>query len=162
MSLSFSPSSPQQQQRPIRLSSAGLVQVSETCYENEFAFIVGAGAERDECPLFVADFLSPRIPRLRQSNSTLREFIISPTTQHSNHFFRSLSASLFSFQPGIRVFSGIFRLKLGIVSSQNHFHDQRTKITVISGISRRCCGSTRFLIDDRYSEVDLHTERYVG
>jgi hypothetical protein len=84
-SLSHSLSDSPAEQRQIRLSSAGLAQLNEHCYENEFAFIVGD--QRHECPLFVADFLSPRISRLRFSDATIREFQVE--TKDSGEEFKS-------------------------------------------------------------------------
>jgi hypothetical protein len=56
----------------IRLSSKRLSQLPENCYENDFRFIVG-GREH-HCPCWVADFISPRISRLRSSDMTIRSF----------------------------------------------------------------------------------------
>jgi hypothetical protein len=60
--------------KEIRLSSKGLAQLPANCYENDFTLI--AGGQAHHCPCWAADFISPRISRLRSADATIREFRI--------------------------------------------------------------------------------------
>jgi hypothetical protein len=64
----------EQKAKEIHLSSKGLAQLRENYYENDFTFIVD-GLEY-HCPCWVADFVSPRISRLRSSDATIRKFCL--------------------------------------------------------------------------------------
>jgi hypothetical protein len=56
------------------VTTKGLERLAPNCYENNFAFIVGGLEYR--CPCLLADFLSPRVARLRSNDPTIREFVI--------------------------------------------------------------------------------------
>jgi hypothetical protein len=67
----------------VGLSAKGLANIPRNIYENDFTFIIGE--DRDQCPSFIAAFLSPRIGQLQISHSTLRKFVIA--TKDPEHYF---------------------------------------------------------------------------
>jgi hypothetical protein len=80
------------------LTTKGLGHLPPNCYENDFAFIVGGLEYR--CPCFLADFLSPRVARLRSNDPTIREFTIDVSDPNSefSSLFSILSGSPFILQ----------------------------------------------------------------
>jgi hypothetical protein len=78
------------QTQNVWLTTKGLTHMPPNCYENDFAFIVGELEYR--CPCFLADFLSPRVARLRLNDPTIREFVID--VRDPNRDFSSLFAVL--------------------------------------------------------------------
>jgi hypothetical protein len=56
------------------LTTKGLEHLPPNYYENDFAFIVGGLEYR--CPCLLADFLSPRVARLRSNDPTIREIVL--------------------------------------------------------------------------------------
>jgi hypothetical protein len=58
----------------VRLSANGLVNIQRSLYADDFTFVFGG--KRYGCPSFIAEFLSPRISRLRSIDATVCEFII--------------------------------------------------------------------------------------
>jgi hypothetical protein len=72
--------------KEIRLSSNGLAQLSENYYENDFTFVVGGREYHSPC--WFADFISPRISRLRSNDAMIRDFCIEG--KESNAAFESL------------------------------------------------------------------------
>jgi hypothetical protein len=74
--------------RAISLSSNGLQRLGGDLYEKDFRFIVG---KMDYfCPSFIAEFLSPRVSHLRQSDRTIQELQIE-TGDPNGYFPRFLS-----------------------------------------------------------------------
>jgi hypothetical protein len=72
----------------ISLSAKGLINPPTNCYANDFTFIVGG--TRHQCPLFVADFLSPRLCRFRSIDSTICELVVE-TEDVNNNFSQFIS-----------------------------------------------------------------------
>jgi hypothetical protein len=64
--------SPSPQALSLSLSARGLAKLPASIYTNDFTFIVGG--RKYQCPSVVADFLSPRLCRLRQSDSSIDEY----------------------------------------------------------------------------------------
>jgi hypothetical protein len=62
------------QTRPLSLSSNGLHHLNHGRYENDFTFFVDGAAYC--CPLFVAEFISPRLCSLQSVDATIRELFI--------------------------------------------------------------------------------------
>jgi hypothetical protein len=72
----------------VQLSSAGLSNIQNNLYENDFTFIVQN--ECYHCPSFIAEFLSPHISRLRSNDPTLQQYEIDASDP--THEFSSLLA----------------------------------------------------------------------
>jgi hypothetical protein len=72
----------------ISLSAKGFTNLPMNCYVHDFTFIVGG--TRHQCPSFVADFLSPRLCRLRKIDSNICELVIE-TEDVNNCFSKFLS-----------------------------------------------------------------------
>jgi hypothetical protein len=56
------------------LSASGLRNIQSTLYSNDFVFMIGK--ETFSCPSFIAEFLSPKVSRLRAADPTVQEFSI--------------------------------------------------------------------------------------
>jgi hypothetical protein len=72
MSNSESPKPPQVSE--VRLSACGLANIQRSLYADDFTFLVNR--KRYCCPSFIAEFLSPRVSRLRSVDPTFCEFVI--------------------------------------------------------------------------------------
>jgi hypothetical protein len=71
----------------IRLSSAGLGNIQRELYLSHFTFLISG--RKFVCPSFIAEFLSPRVSRMRTTDSTIQEFAIDvddPTNEFSKVF----------------------------------------------------------------------------
>jgi hypothetical protein len=58
----------------VGLSGRGLRNVKRSFYENDFTFMIGAA--RYDCPLFIAEFISPKVARILSIDPTIREFYV--------------------------------------------------------------------------------------
>jgi hypothetical protein len=72
----------------ITLTSKGLKNIQWSNYENDFTFEVGE--KHYDCPSFVAEFISPRISKLRQTDNTIQSFQIT-TSDPTDNFAKVLS-----------------------------------------------------------------------
>jgi hypothetical protein len=72
--------------RRLSLSTRGLQQVNMKLHEQDFKFIAGGVSYR--CPALIAEFLSPRVSRLRAMDPTILTFDLQ--TADPNHYFADL------------------------------------------------------------------------
>ena len=75
----------------VKLSSSGLTNVIVDLYGESFQFIIGD--QRYNCSPIIAEFLSPKISKLRQSDPTLCEYIVE-TSDPSGKFKDFLTLAL--------------------------------------------------------------------
>jgi hypothetical protein len=81
------------EQSSIFLSSKAFKNITMTNYDNDFTFC--AGPAQYHCPSFIAEFLSPLIGRIRSSDPTITQFIISTSDPDGLfHDFLSLGLGL--------------------------------------------------------------------
>jgi hypothetical protein len=72
----------------LSLSAHGLSELPPNIYENDFTFIVDG--RRYECPSIIADFLSPLLCRLRQSDSSIHEYELN-IKDPNDYFYNFIS-----------------------------------------------------------------------
>jgi hypothetical protein len=70
------------------LSSKGFSEIAKQNYEKDFTFYVGHC--KYECPTFIAEFLSPRVSRHRESDSTMKTFYIEVEAEDASGAFSDI------------------------------------------------------------------------
>jgi hypothetical protein len=127
----------QTRSHPVTLSAKGLANIIYPDYSGDFHFIIGE--KPYACPSFIAQFLSPRISQLHQSDCTINEIKLE-SIDTSNCFAKFLSlgfGSSVSFESTDYPFLRSVCIELGAIELyETLFIDNQTKITTDTIIAR--------------------------